>query len=114
MVVKWNGKTSKIYPLPGGGAQGGQLGQLEYLSQSDDNADFLDQKEKYKFIDDLSTLEIINLIMSGLTSYNFKQHVASDIGNHGQFLPAKNIKSQIYLGKILTICRQSLIIDRLL
>ena len=38
--------------------------------------------------------------MSGLTSYNFKQHVASDIANHGQFLPAKNINSQNYLEKI--------------
>ena len=44
MAVKWNGKMSKVYPLPGGGAQGGQLGQLEYLSQSDNNVDFLDQK----------------------------------------------------------------------
>ena len=37
MAVKWNGHLSKPYPLPGGGAQGGQLGQLEYLSQSNDN-----------------------------------------------------------------------------
>ena len=100
MAVKWNGKMSKKFPLPGGGAQGGQLGQLEYLSQSDNNVDFLDLNEKYKFIDDLSTLEIINLIMSGLTSYNFKQHVASDIGNHGQFLPAENAKSQNHLERI--------------
>ena len=48
-----NGVSTQHYPLPGRGAQGGQLGQLEYLSQSDNNADFLDQKEKYKFIDDL-------------------------------------------------------------
>ena len=54
---------------------------------------FLVQKEKYKFIDDLSILEIINLVMSGLTMYNFKQHVASDIGSHGQYLPSENINS---------------------
>ena len=107
MAVKWNGKMSKKYPLPGGGAQGGQLGQLEYLSQSDNNVDFLDQKEKYKFIDDLSILEIINLIMSGLIAYNFKQHVASDIGNHGNFLPAGNIRSQNHLDKIENWTKQN-------
>ena len=32
--------------------------------------------------------------------YNFKQHVASDIGNHGQYLPTDNIRSQNYLNKI--------------
>ena len=35
--------------------------------------------EKFKFIDDLSILEVINLVMSGISSYNFKNHIASDI-----------------------------------
>ena len=47
MAVKWNGKFSAPHPLPGGGAQGGELGQLEYLAQSNNNADFLDDKSKY-------------------------------------------------------------------
>ena len=100
MAVKWNGHLSKPYPLPGGGAQGGQLGQLEYLSQSNDNVDFLTMEEKFKFIDDLSILEIMNLVCSSLSSYNFKQHVASDIGIHGQYLPGQSILSQTYLDKI--------------
>ena len=100
MAVKWNGHMSSPYPLPGGGAQGGQLGQIEYLSQSNDNVDFLSTKEKFKFIDDLSTLEMLNLVMSGISSYNFRQHVASDIGVHGQYLPVENIESQLYLDKI--------------
>ena len=100
MSVKWNGAMSKPHPLPGGGAQGGQLGQIEYLSQSNDNVEFLSPEEKFKFIDDLSVLEMINLVMSGLSSYNFKQHVASNIGIHGQYLPAANINSQTYLDKI--------------
>jgi hypothetical protein len=101
MAVKWNKELSTPYPLPGGGAQGGQLGQIEYLSQSDDNVDFLDDGEKFKFIDDLSTLEVINLAMCGITSYNFKQHVASDIGAHGQYLPIKNVESQNHLNQII-------------
>ena len=62
MIVKWKGLHSKVRPLPGGGPQGGTLGIEEYLSQSNDNVDFLNHDEKYKFIDDLSILEIINLI----------------------------------------------------
>ena len=100
MAVKWNGCISKTFPLPGGGAQGGQLGQLEYLSQSNDNVDYLSSEEKFKFIDDLSVLEMVNLVASGLSSYNFKQHVASDIGTHGQYLPSQNILSQTYMDKI--------------
>ena len=94
MAVKWNGRMSKPHPLPGGGAQGGQLGQIEYLSQTNDNVDFLDYDAKFKFIDDLSVLEMINLVMSGISCYNFKQHVASDIGTHGQYLPIVNVQSQ--------------------
>ena len=100
MAVKWNGCISKTFPLPGGGAQGGQLGQLEYLSQSNDNVDYLSSEEKFKFIDDLSVLEMVNLVASGLSSHNLKQHVASDIGTHGQYLPSQNILSQTYMDKI--------------
>ena len=100
MAVKWNGHLSSPYPLPGGGAQGGQLGQIEYLSQSNDNVTFLSKEEKFKFIDDLSVLEMLNLVMSGISTYNFKHHVASDIGVHGQYLPTENIQSQLYLDKI--------------
>ena len=38
--------------------------------------------------------------MCGISAYNFKQHVASDIGTHGNYLPAENAKSQEYLNKI--------------
>ena len=38
--------------------------------------------------------------MCGISTYNFKQHVASDIGTHGNYMPAENIKSQQYLDNI--------------
>jgi hypothetical protein len=50
MKVKWKGLLSKARHLPGGGPQGGTLGIEEYLSQSNDNAEFLDLDEKYKFM----------------------------------------------------------------
>ena len=41
------------------------------------------------------------MISQGLSSYNFKAHVASDIfGDHNQFLPADNFQSQGHLRKI--------------
>ena len=73
---------------------------MEYLSQTNMNVEFLSTDEKFKFIDDLSVIEVINLVMSGISSYNFRQHVASDIGNHGQYLPISNIQSEKHLDKI--------------
>ena len=90
MKVKWRGLLSKVRALPGGGPQGGTLGLEEYLSQSNGNTDFLNDDEKYKFIDDLSILEILNLISIGLSSYNFHNHVASDIGIEHIYLKISN------------------------
>ena len=71
------------------------------MSQTNANTDFLSDNDKFKFIDDLSVLEMINLVSQGLSSYNFKSHVASDINvEHNQFLPHSNFKSQVYLKKI--------------
>ena len=38
--------------------------------------------------------------MCGISSYNFKNHIASDIGVHGQYLPSENFQSQSHLDKI--------------
>ena len=65
-----------------------------------DNTNFLSLEDKFKFVDDLSVLNIINLITSGLSSYNFKQHVASDIWIKQLFLPTENISSQNYMNNI--------------
>ena len=100
MVVKWKGLVSSKRPLPGGGPQGGTLGIEEYLSQNNDNVEFLEKDEKFKFIDDLSIIEIINLLSIGLASYNLNNHVPSDVGTDRLFLDAGNLKSQDYLEKI--------------
>ena len=101
MKVKWRGLLSKSRSLPGGGPQGGTLGIEEYLSQSNNNTDFLSLDEKFKFIDDLSILEVLNLITIGLSSYNFHQHVASDVGISQSYLDPSNIKSQSYLDNLV-------------
>ena len=77
--VKWNGEKSDCIKVNGGGAQGGLFGILEYLSQNNDCANFVSEKDRYKFIDDLSLLELINLVSIGISGYNCKQQVPSDI-----------------------------------
>ena len=91
--VKFNGELSEFLALVGGGPQGTLLGQIEYLVQSNDNADIVPPDERFKYIDDLSVLQLICL--SGLlTDYDFHQHVASDVGIDQTFLPASNYGMQ--------------------
>ena len=107
MVVKFNGETSSVYPLKGGGPQGDLMGILEYLSQTNHNTDFIPSQDKFKFIDDLSFLEIIYLISQGLTIYDFQSHVPSDIALEAQFLPNENTVSQSYLNKVAEWTKKS-------
>ena len=100
MKVKWNGGISTSRHLPGGGPQGGTLGIIEYKSQSNDNVNFLSEEEKYKYIDDLSILEVINLILNGISSYNPKQQVPSDIKIGNKFIHSDHFETQDHLNKI--------------
>ena len=76
LVVKLKGTLSSLRNLNGGGPQGVLWRILEYLSQSNNNTDFISPEKKFEFIDGLSILEIVNLLSTGLSSYNFKLHVA--------------------------------------
>ena len=91
---------SKVCALPRGGPQGRTLGIEEYLSQTNGNTDFLEDDEKYKFIDDLSILEILNLISMALSNYDYQSHVASDIGTEHKYVDPNSLKTQTYLDKI--------------
>ena len=42
----------------------------------------------------------VNLISIGIASYNFKEHVSSDILTEGYYIPAENLRTQQYLDKI--------------
>ena len=100
MSVKWHGCRSVPRVIHGGGPQGATLGILEYLSQSNDSSDCVSVEDRFKFIDDLSILEIVNLLTIGLSSYNVKEHVPSDIPDHNQFIPPQSLKSQEWLDQI--------------
>ena len=97
-----HGLTSFTRDLPGGGPQGCTFGLLEYKSNSNNNVDHVPPHMRFKFVDDLSVLEKLSLILIGLSSYNFRNHVASDIGTHQKYLPNINIQSQNYLDQIQT------------
>ena len=100
MRVKWHGKMSQSRRLPGGGAMGASLGNWEFLSQTNDNADCVPEEDRFKFVDDLTTLEVINLLTVGLSSFFMKNQVPSDIPSHGQFIAGDKLKSQEYLNQI--------------
>jgi hypothetical protein len=72
----------------------------EYLSQSNDNADCVDVEDRFKFVDDLSFLEIIYMLNVGISSYNIRAHVPSDIPTHNQVICNTNLKSQTQLNMI--------------
>ena len=100
MSVKWHGQKTTPRKINGGGPAGGTLGILEYLSQSNNNADCVSEEDRFKFMDDLTALEIVNLLSIGLASYNVKFQVPSDISQCNQFIPANNLQSQMYLDQL--------------
>ena len=59
MQVRLKNVFTNIYKLSGGGPQGTLLGLLEYLIQSNDHADCVDQSMRFKFVDDLTILELV-------------------------------------------------------
>ena len=62
MRVKWQGELSSERELRGGGAQGSSFRLWEYLAKSNVNADCVDVENRFKFVDDLSFVEIIFLL----------------------------------------------------
>ena len=100
MFVKWHGVTSSTKSLPGGGPQGTSLGLWSFLSQTNDNPEDTDIENMYKFVDDKTTLEIINLMSIGIASHNPKVSVPSNVCTSNQIIPAKNLKTQEYLNNI--------------
>ena len=114
MTVKWHGCRSSPRTLAGGGPQGATFGLLEYLAQSNNNADCVSESDRFKFLDDLSVLEIFNLLTVGITSFNLKHQVASDIPTHNQYIPPEHLDSQEWLNNIneWTINQKMLVNER--
>ena len=82
MKVKWNGHLSSQRDLYCGGPQGSTFGLCEYLSQSNNNAECVDVEDRFKFVDDLSVLEIIYILFQlqhqGTCAISYSHPQASD------------------------------------
>ena len=100
MFVKWHDVISDLKTLPGGGPQGTSLGLWSFLSQTNDNPENTDSDDIYKFVDDKSVLEIINLLSIGIASHNPKVRVPSNINKSNIFIPNENLKTQEHLNRI--------------
>ena len=73
---------------------------MEYLAQSNKSAKNVNNDSKFKFVDDLTILEKINLLMVGMASHNVKNQVPNDINSNNQIIPPENLKSQVHLNEI--------------
>ena len=73
---------------------------LEYLAESNNSADCVSEENRFRFIDDLSVLEIVNILTVGISSFNIRGQVPSDIPGHNHFIPPENLKSQDWLNQI--------------
>ena len=56
--------------------------------------DFLPEDERYKYFDDASFIEVVNLLLAGLSCFNPKTSVPSDILHDKLFLPTDNTSTQ--------------------
>ena len=70
------------------------FGILEYLSQSYDHSNMIEPEDRFKFVDDLSVLEIINLMCIQVSSYDCHSHVPSDIPTHNGYTQSDKLASQ--------------------
>ena len=95
MEVKMNQKTSSSYDLIGGGPQGSLIGQVLYIIGSDDAAEDVPEEDKFKYVDDLISLDSLN-VRENLTKYDVHNHVPSDIAIGERFLAQDAFKSQSY------------------
>ena len=100
MFVKWHGVKSKPRNLNGGGPQGGTFGILEYLSQSNNNANCVEPSMRWKWVDDLTTLEIINLLNIGMSCFNVKTQVPNDIDIDKKYIHSSELVTQDNLQKL--------------
>ena len=100
MFVKWHGSISGTKDLPGEGAQGTSLGLWSFLSQTNDNPENTEKENIFKFVDDKTFLEVVNLLSIGIASHNYKARVPSNVKTSGLIISHENLKSQEHLNSI--------------
>ena len=80
---------------------GSQEKNTALLIQTNNNADIVSPMDKSNIINESLFYHLQLICFSGLLlEYDFKQHVASDIGIDQKFLPNRNSLSQGYIQQI--------------
>ena len=69
-------------------------------SNTNDNPEDAENDNIYKFVDDKSVLEIINLLSIGIASHNPRIRVPSNIMTSNIFIPPDNLKTKEHLKRI--------------
>ena len=77
----------------GGDPQGSILGQILFILGSNDAAEEVDEEDKFKYIDDLATTEIVQT-ENKFQDYVVWQHVPSDVATGQKCLPPDTFKTQ--------------------
>ena len=70
------------------------------MSQTNDNPEVTEEDKIYKFVDDKSVLELINLVSIGMASQNIKIHVPSNIPTSNLFIPSDNLRTQKFMSDL--------------
>ena len=101
MQVKFDQQTSSSHDLTGGSPQGSILGEFLYIIGSDDAVEHVEEEDKFQYIDDVITLEEVNM-ENKLTNYDYWEHVPSDIATEERFLAPHAFNSQNIINNIWT------------
>ena len=80
--------------------EGASLGVWSFLSQINDNPEDTQEDKIYKFVDDKSLLEVINLFNIGIASHNIRARIPSNIPNSNICIPRHNLKTQKHMEDI--------------
>ena len=100
MRVTWHNVMFSSKQLPGGGPQGTSLGIWSYLSKTNDNPEEASDKDIYKFVDDKSLVEVVNLQNVGIASHNFRSRIPSNVPTSNIIIQYENIRTQKYVRDI--------------
>ena len=69
-----------------------------FLSESNDSADMVKPTKRFKFADNMTVLEIINLLMIKITSYDIMKHEPSDIFTDNGYKNKENyLSKKVYI-----------------
>ena len=106
--MKWNKTLSSEKQMVAGGPQGSTAGILQFLSTSNNCADIISEDLKYRYIDDLSALELVNLLTIGIQSHNIRQQVPNNVPTHNQIISNDKLETQKHVNEIANWSKNNL------